>query len=285
MNKVESSYLACRQIVRASGSNFPWTFYVLPRPKRRAMEALYAFARLTDDIADGDEPVDIKRERLQSWRSKLTEALAGDCDHETLSALSDSAQRFEIPSQYLHAIIDGVERDLRPVEFASFDELAAYCELVASAVGIACIHIWGFTSLDFHAPARDCGVAFQLTNILRDLREDTARSRYYLPAEDLQRFAVDPIDLSDCHQQSHLEALIQFQLARTEALYQSGAATIDYLSSDGKRIFPLLFGTYHALFRELQERGVAILQSRVRLPFAKKLLVAARALVGARLIL
>ncbi len=199
---IEASRAFCRQTARRAGSNFHASFFLLSRPKREAMEALYAFMRHTDDLGDSPAPVDARRAALARWRAQVQAALGGAAEPiaasvpsppaedpfvALLPALIDAVRRFSIPPVHLLAVLDGVAMDLDGRRYETFDELADYCRHVASAVGLACIHIWGFRGEEALEPARKCGVAFQLTNILRDLKEDTARGRLYLPAEDLRQ--------------------------------------------------------------------------------------------------
>jgi 15-cis-phytoene synthase len=276
MTTLAESYRACRALVRQANSNFAWTFRVLPAEKRRGMEALYAFARRTDDLGDSTEPVEIKCQRLTDWRQALLAALAGDASDPLLPALADTARRFAIPERHLLEIVDGVECDLTPVSYATFPDLRRYCYLVASAVGLACIPIWGFTSEAVFEPAIECGVAFQMTNILRDLREDAEQGRVYLPQEDLNHFGITKGDLLAGEDHPGLAELIEFEVARTRQCYEMAAATRRHLSPEGQRIFTLMYETYHSLFEELARRGPGILRERVRLTWQKKLAIAAR---------
>jgi phytoene synthase len=278
MTTLDASYRACRTLVRRANSNFAWTFRVLPPAKRRGMEALYAFARRTDDIGDSSEPEKAKRVELSRWRDSFTQALAGAASDPLLPAVIDTIGRFDIPPAYFLEIIDGVQRDLSPIVYSTFAELREYCYLVASAVGLACVHIWGFTSEAVLAPAVECGVAFQLTNILRDLREDAEQGRLYLPVEDLERFDVTIDDLLHATNPAGLTGLFDLEFQRTSAAYERAAKTTEYLSSDGQRIFSLMFRTYRGLFDELQRRGLGILSERVSLGWHAKLAIAARSM-------
>lgn len=276
MTTLEESYRACRALVRQANSNFAWTFRVLPAEKRRGMEALYAFARRTDDLGDSSEPLDAKRQQLRHWRAEFLDALSGSAADPLLAAVVDTVHRFDIPERHLLEIIDGVECDLSPVTYGTFAELRQYCYLVASAVGLACIRIWGFSNEEVFEPAIECGIAFQMTNILRDLREDAENDRVYLPQEDLVRFGITKLDLLDAKNRPALAELIEFEVARTRQCYEGAAATRQYLSPEGQRIFSLMCDTYRSLFDELARRGPGILRERVRLTWQKKLTIAAR---------
>jgi 15-cis-phytoene synthase len=277
MLTLDASYRACRNLVRQANSNFAWTFRVLPPEKRCGMEALYAFARRTDDLGDSHDPNDVKRSRLLLWRESFTDALNGGFNDPLLPAIVDTIRRFGIPQKYCLEIIEGVERDLSPIAHVTFTDLREYCYLVASAVGLACVHIWGFTSEAAFEPAIECGVAFQLTNILRDLREDAEQGRVYLPVEDLQRFNVTLADLHVSNS-TGLSGLLDLEFQRTRECYQRAEETARHLSADGQRIFSLMFRTYRGLFDELQRRGVGILSERVSLGWHAKLAIAARSM-------
>src|SRR5262245_35272007 len=164
---VGASYAECERIARRAASHFYPAFMILPRAQRRGMYALYAFNRMTDDIADqsaGDNP----RDHLAHWQSTLDAVLDGKCEHSSLTALRDTVQRFDIPPQYLHDVIEGCRHDLSRPRFPHFADLRRYCQLVASSVGLACIHIWGFKGDQAIEHADAAGIALQLTNILRD---------------------------------------------------------------------------------------------------------------------
>lgn len=278
MTTLDDSYRACRTLVRQANSNFVWTFRVLPAPKRRGMEALYAFARRTDDLGDSQQPADARQSQLQQWRESFLAALGGDVRDPLLPAVVDTIRTYAIPQRYLLEIIAGVERDLSPICHATFADLRDYCYLVASAVGLACIHIWGFTNEAIFEPAIECGVAFQMTNILRDLREDAVSGRVYLPHDDLAECGITTQDLLDGSNQPGLEQLLAREFQRTREVYDRGAETENHLSTDGQRIFSLMFGTYRALFEELQRRGSGILRERTRLSWRAKVALAARSL-------
>lgn len=278
VTSLDASYAACRLVASQAASSFPWTFRVLPPEKRRGMEALYAFARKTDDLGDSDAPLESKRLVLRQWRANFLAALTGDTQDSLLPAVADTKRSFGIPLQYLLEIIEGVERDLSPVRYATYADLRQYCYLVASAVGLACVHIWGFKSDAVLKPATECGVAFQMTNILRDLREDARMGRVYLPDEDLEQCGVTRDDLLGTCQPERLNDLLELEFHRTREAFAQAAETARYLSSDGQRIFPLMFDTYRSLFAALERQGSGILKRRVRLAWHVKLAIAARSL-------
>src|SRR5262249_3740438 len=196
---LRESYRFCGSLSRREVRNFYYAFLLLPSGRRRSMCALYAFLRHTDDLADEPGPAEQKAEALESWRHALDVALAGDPGARPgLPALADTVARHALPPHLLHEAIEGVSMDIQPRGFAAFDELADYCYHVASVVGLCCLHIWGYRSEGGEAErlAEHCGIALQLTNILRDVREDALSGRIYLPRDDLTRFGVAPEDLS-----------------------------------------------------------------------------------------
>ena len=293
---VDASYAACRRIARRAKSNFYPGFMLLPREKRRAMDALYAFMRRTDDLADSHEPAQRRRESLFRWRTSLEQALTGSVDREDtgppqcvvsdlfeefsgmaiLPALADTVGRFGIPVEHLYAVIDGVEMDLTAARYETFDELEQYCQRVASAVGLACIHIWGFRGNGAVEPARKCGIAVQLTNILRDMKEDADRGRMYLPLEDLRKCDYTAEDLLAGVPDERFDRLLAMEVTRVEKFYREGGELADYLEPDGRRIFGLMMATYRALLKKIAARPKDVFSGRIRLGAGKKLRLAAR---------
>lgn len=285
------AYRRCRQLARRAASSFCWCFWWLPRAEREAMWALYAFARHTDDIGDdeppdtrqaragrnpGGRPQDERRRRLAAWRVQVEDALMGNRDHPWLPALAETARRHAIPSSELLAVIDGVEMDLVPRRYQTFSDLEVYCRRVASAVGLSCLRIWGCRDEDAFLPAAQCGVAFQLTNILRDLAEDAARGRVYLPLEDLQRFSYPESALREGRYDDSFRQLMRYELERAARLYAEGAATAGYLRGPGRRVFCLMFDAYHTLLREIARRDGQVFHERVRLGLLRKVSLAVR---------
>ncbi len=244
------------------------------------MCALYAFSRQTDDLADSDNSAQQRCTALELWRQHLLSAFDGDCLDPLLPALVDTIRRYNVPRQYLFDIIDGVEMDLGEPRYESFDELCEYCHRVASAVGLVCLHIWGFKGESALEPAMKCGVAFQLTNILRDLREDAARGRVYLPLEDLNSFEYTVEDLFRGVCDERFTCLVDYEVGRTERLYQEASSLLQYLHADGRRSFWLMFATYRKLLLEIKRRNTEVLSRRIRLSIPQKMSVAVSAILG-----
>lgn len=244
------------------------------------MCALYAFSRHTDDLGDSDEPLDVRVAQLQAWRQSLTAAFAGGELDPLLPAVADTVQRFSIPPEHLYAVIEGVERDLRPEGFETPTELLDYCHKVASAVGIACLHIWSERPQAAYAAARDCGVAFQLTNILRDLKEDAARGRVYLPEDELRDFGVSRAQMLTGQVSDELVRLLQFQVDRADGYYARGWETRRFLTAGPRRAFDLMFRTYHELLTQIRHQPLLVLRRRLRLHPGRKIWIAATTCLG-----
>ena len=285
---LQASYRFCRSMCRRAKSNFSISFLLLPKNKCRAMHALYAFMRHTDDLADNDQPADVRAEMLHQWRATLDGALADsevvlpsdDPGRNLLPALADTVRTFHIPREHLHAVIDGVEMDLTPRRYETFGDLEVYCRRVASAVGVACLHIWGFRGPEALTSAHQCGLAMQLTNILRDLGEDAREGRVYLPMDELRQCGYAPENLADNLTRGiadeSFDRLMRFQIDRAAGFYVEGARLFDWLEPDGRRIFGTMMSTYRALLTQIERDPSQVLRRRVRLSATKKLWIAAR---------
>lgn len=271
------SYAACQKLAREAHSSFYAAFGLLPRPKRLAMCALYAYLRRTDDLGDSAESAEVRRANLARLRQSLYDALDGKFSDPYFPALADAVARFRIPPEYLLAVIDGVEMDLAPRTYATFDELEEYCRRVASVVGQACLYIWGFdesqSSLEL---AHQCGLAFQLTNILRDLQEDAAIGRVYLPLEDFAQFGYTPADLQAGVVDERLRRLLRFEINRAEGCYACGAKLAERLSPEGRPVFGAMLSTYRGLLREIERRDGQVFGPRIRLATWRKWAIGAR---------
>lgn len=281
--ELRSSYAECRRITRRAGSNFTPCFYLLSQDRRRAMEALYAFMRHTDDLVDGNHGRKDVPLALAQWREQTLAAYdRSDWDHSgpvnILPALVDTVTRFEIPRDYLMAAIDGAEMDLTRQRYDTFDELSEYCYRVATAVGLACLRIWGYRGSDPGEPAHACGLAFQLTNILRDVREDCSRGRVYLPQEDLQRFGYSEEDLAASQDDDRFRSLMQFQIERAERFYRQATELAEGLEAGGRRIFVMMMRVYYRLLKKIESNPARVLSERVSLGCWPPLEIMARTL-------
>ena len=277
-----ASYAFCDDLSRAQARNFYYSFRLLPADRRRSMCALYAYLRRTDDIADEPGEVAEKADGLARWRDDLHAALDGHppAAWPGWAALADTVARRAIPPAYLADVIDGVALDLEPRPFATFAELDAYCYRVASVVGLSCLHIWGFRSEGGRAErlAEACGVALQLTNIIRDVREDALNGRIYLPTEDLDRFGVDPRELAAPVPSRRVRALLEFEARRAAGYYDEARALAPLVSPVGRPALLAIVGIYHRLLDEIVRRDYDVFARRVALSPWRKAWITARSL-------
>ncbi len=265
------SFRYCQRVTAQARSSFPLAFRVLSPAKRRAMEAVYAFMRLTDDLADEPGETEVKSGLLQQWSAALSAALGGVPTHPVHPALAATVARYSIDPRHLFAVIEGVQTDLEPVSFATFADLYPYCYRVASAVGLACVPIWGLKpGVTFAAaePASEAaGIAFQLTNILRDLGEDRTNGRVYLPCDELTQFDSPPQSWSPSPEFCEM---MRFQVARAHDYFRQARALSPLLSAEGRAIYHVMSGTYRALLCEVEKRPADVLSQRVRVPRWRK---------------
>jgi phytoene synthase len=276
IDELTASFAHCQQLTRRSGSSFYYSFLLLAKPKRQAMYALYAFLRHTDDLVDEDGPLETRRDALSRWRASLVSAMQGRFDHPILPALVHVVRSYSIPIEFLTAAIDGAEMDLDCARYETFADLQRYCDLVASKVGLACLRIWGCSEPAADPFARDCGVAFQLTNILRDLAEDAARGRIYLPQEDLDRFGYSAADLLSGVRNERFRRLMAFEIERNERLYAEGAQVERWLAPRERCVFASMTTVYRALLAEIKRRDGDVLSARVRLSPWRKVRIATK---------
>jgi squalene synthase HpnC len=269
--RIAESYTECNRIARASKSSFYLAFFGLPKPKRNALCALYAFMRLVDDVSDDPGGLDAKRAGLAHWRVVLDEATVGRTSgHPVLPALADTMSRYQMPSRYFHDLILGAEMDLTINSYATFDRLSEYCYRVAGTVGLTCLHVFGFR--DPHAPdlAERLGLAFQLTNIIRDVRSDFDMGRVYLPEEDLARFGCRAEDLRGPLTPA-LGDLLAFEADRAWRLYGEGAPLVHIVDPESRATLWALVRTYSTLLARIEEDDFDVFSSRVSLSSAEKL--------------
>jgi squalene synthase HpnC len=268
---IDSSYRESNRIARAAHSSFYLAFYGLPKDKRNALCALYAFMRLVDNVSDEPGGLESKRRGLARWRALLDEADAGNTrGHAILPALADTIARFQIPTRYFHDLILGAEMDLTVTSYATFDRLSEYCYRVAGTVGLTCLHVFGFRNPRAPDLAERLGLAFQLTNIIRDVRADFEMGRVYLPQEDLERFGVKPENL--CGPRTpQLGRLLEFEGTRAWRLYEEGAPLVQEVDVDSRATLWALVRTYSTLLARIEERGYDVFSSRISLSSAEKL--------------
>jgi len=279
---LEESWHYCQQLARQTGKNFYYSFLTLPAEMRRDMCVLYSFMRITDDIGD-DESINLDQRSLNltAWKNSLAAMLAGEpADHLIYPALYDLIERRQIPEQYLYDVIEGVSQDLEPHRFETWPELEQYCYHVAGAVGLCCIHIWGFEGEKVREPAVACGTAFQLTNILRDLAEDADRGRVYLPQEDLRSYGYQEDDLQNRVLDDRFRHLMQFEVERARGFYARAEQLFSHLSKQGRPILRAMIRIYGGLLDQIEAREYDVYSSRVSLSKMKKWSIVARSFVG-----
>ena len=278
---LDADYERCAEVTRRSRSSFYYAFILLPPDRRRALHAVYAFCRFIDDIAD-DESIREPALLLKRWREELDRVYAGAPTRALSRALADSARRFNIPRELFEEIINGVEMDLSRKRYQSWDELRPYCYRVASALGLICIEIFGYRNPSAKLYAENLGLALQLTNILRDVREDAERGRIYLPLEDLARFNVSEQEILGGVYSPNFVSLMDFEATRARELYalaQSELAPEDratMLTAEAMRLI------YAALLERIIKSNYRVLDRRHSLSAPHKLYLVGRAWASGR---
>ncbi len=270
-DEVRESYAECNRIARASKSSFYLAFFGLRKEKRNALCALYAFMRLIDDVSDEPGDMESKRQGLARWRAMLDEAVDGRTGgHAVLPALADTIARFGIPTRYFHDLILGAEMDLTVATYATFDRLSEYCYRVAGTVGLTCLHVFGFRDPKAPDLAERLGLAFQITNIIRDVGTDHAIGRVYLPQEDLDRFGVRAEELSG-PVTPQLRGLLEFEADRAWQFYREGSPLVHRVDADSRATLWALIRTYSTLLARIEEREFDVFSARVSLSSAEKI--------------
>ena len=282
--EVEASYAACRRLCRRAKSNFPASFFLLPRASAARWTPCTPSC-VTPTIWSNDPAAAAPGDALAAWRSAVEAALRGDfamprmttcLDGALLPAIADAVARFGIPPGHLRAVLDGVEMDLVPPRYETFADLVAYCERVASAVGLACIHVWGFRGPEAFAFGRAAGIAMQLTNILRDVKEDARLGRIYLPAEDLRQCGYSAGAIQRGQTGEAFRRLMELEIGRAREHYAQGTRLLDWLHPPGQRVFGMMTATYRALLEEIARRPEDVFRRRIRVSRTRKLRIAAR---------
>lgn len=276
---IEDAYRACEQTTRREAANFFYGIRLLPADKRRAMSAVYAFARRVDDIGDGTLPDDAKLTALAHERDGIAHLRAGVLNGHTdatLIALADARDRFDLPLDAFEQLVDGVELDVRGTTYATFDELRHYCICVAGSIGRLCVAIFGATDRDRAMPlAEDLGIAMQLTNILRDVREDLANGRIYIPQEDLHRFGLDDPVSGD---PARIEQLVRFEAQRNREWFARGMALTALLDWRSTACLLAMTGIYRRILSRIEQDPAAVTRGRISLSGWEKARVAASSL-------
>jgi phytoene synthase len=255
---IESAAAYCRKLTTRSKSNFYYAFLFLPRERREALEAVYAYCRLVDPVVDEEAPVAKKLEGISRWRLELDAVYSETpSSHPVSERLRAAVKRFGIRREDMDAIIDGCAMDIEKTRYESWDELRLYCYRVASAVGLMCVEIFGYTPSQVDAVRRyavDLGIALQLTNILRDVAEDARRGRIYLPAEELRAFGVGEDELVSGTRSPAFLRLMQFQAARARSHYLRARAAISPYERSKLVIAEIMGDIYYALLEQIEAR-------------------------------
>jgi phytoene synthase len=290
------AYSVCRGITRSAAKNFYYAFLVLPRHKREALCAVYCFMRRCDDITDdGGLPLQERRLKLDAWLDALHRAQQGEpTDDPILLALTDAQRRYQIPGGLLDELALGTAMDIEttseledepgfarstagpPVRYKTFEDLQLYCYRVASVVGLVCIHVFGYRDPAAEPLAERCGLAFQLTNIIRDVKEDAAMGRVYLPEEDLAKFGFTASDLLTAPDRARFRPLLNLEADRAREFYKAGDELIPMIAEDSQPGLWVLVNIYRKLLQKIADRQYDVFSSKVSLTVSEKLRVLGR---------
>jgi phytoene synthase len=271
----------CQQKAAASGSSFYYSFLFLEPPQRQAVTALYAFCREVDDVVDECRDPSIARIQLAWWRTEVAALHAGAPSHPVTQALATSIKRFSMPQEQLLEIIDGMEMDLDQSRYANFKALHLYCYRVASVVGLLAAEIFGITDRRTLKYAHDLGLAFQLTNIIRDVGEDARRGRIYLPQDELTRFRVSETDLLQARYSDNFRQLMAFQTQRAQEMYEQAFAQLPAADRKAQRAGLIMATIYRTTLKEIAQDGFLVLDRRTSLTPLRKLWLAGKTWITA----
>ena len=286
------AYSVCKGITRTSAKNFYYAFLVLPRRKRQALCAVYAFMRRCDDIADDPTlALPERRQKLDTWLDALHRAQQGEpTDDAILLALTDAQRRFAIPAGLLDELAHGTAMDVEQeensaqttsapgltIQYRTFQDLRLYCYRVASVVGLVCIHIFEYRDPAAEPLAERCGLAFQLTNIIRDVKEDASMGRVYLPEEDLAKFQISGSELLTTPDPARFRPVLALEADRAREFYSSGDALIPYVAEDSQPALWVLVTIYRSLLEKIAERQYDVFTAKISLSTSEKLRILAK---------
>jgi phytoene synthase len=277
---IAKAYRECAEITRRSGSSFASTFWMLPKPKRNALHAIYAFCRLADDIADDPEIAGDRTALLARWREELDDAFRGKAKRGVSVALSDAIERFRLPERVFLDLLAGVEFDLANGPIETFDDLQLYCYRVASTVGLLVVRILGYEnprSLEF---AETLGIAVQLTNVLRDVGGDASTGRIYLPKAELERFGISTESILAGQMTAELQLMLSFNAKRAASYYERAEQLLPDEDRRALRPATAMGRIYRALLDELIERNFPCFEQPVRLSKPRRVAIAAKVWMG-----
>ena len=265
----------CQEKAAASGSSFYYSFLFLPKPRREAITALYAFCREVDDIADECTDFQVARTKLNWWRGEIDNLYQGQPQHPVTKALAPAVAAYDLSAEHFHEIIDGMEMDLEYNRYQDFKQLQLYCYRVASVVGLLSASIFGYRNRDTLKYAHDLGMAFQLTNIIRDVGEDARRNRIYLPLDELARFGVLEDDILHSRESEQVRQLLEFQIERAEGFYDRALNALPAEDRKQQRTGLIMTAIYRTLLREIKAGGAQqVLNARISLTPLRKLWLA-----------
>ncbi|MBN4079320.1 presqualene diphosphate synthase HpnD [Beggiatoa alba] len=266
----------CQDKTAKSGSSFYYSFLFLPNAQRKAITAVYAFCREVDDVVDECHDADLARSKLSWWRAEIFGTFDGEPNHPVCQALSTTIKDFNLPKEHFLEIIDGMEMDLQHRRYANFSDLNLYCYRAASVVGLMAAEIFGYqnhSTLDY---AHNLGMAFQLTNILRDVREDAERGRIYLPLDELQRFGVSEQDIINHRRTDNMKKLLDFQAQRANEYYEKAFSLLPEADRYSQRTGIIMANIYRTILNIIEKDSCQVLQQRVSLNPLRKLWIAWR---------
>ncbi len=264
----------CQQKAAQSGSSFYYSFLFLPPERRRAITALYAFCREVDDAVDECADPHLAQTKLAWWRDEIRRSFSGEPQHPVAVALAPVVRRFDLPAEHFQEIIDGMEMDLQQNRYLDFKALQLYCYRVASVVGLMAAEIFGYGDRRTLRYAHDLGLAFQLTNIVRDVGEDARRGRIYLPLDELRRFEVKPAEILEARHSERFRRLMEFQIERADGMYAQALAALPAADRKSQRAGLVMAAIYRSLLGEIRRDGCRVLQQRIALTPLRKLWLA-----------
>jgi phytoene synthase len=272
-----NSYEYCLDKVKQSGSSFTSSFRILSKERREAMTVLYAYCREVDDVVDECSDANVARTTLNWWRNEVAAIYGGKPTHPVCQALVPVVTRYQLPQEHLLEIIDGMAMDLDQPRYADFKSLQLYCYRVASVVGLLSAEIFGYTDRETLKYAHDLGIAFQLTNIIRDVGEDARRNRIYLPMDEMQQFGVTAADILNARESAAFQKLMAFQIERARRYYQQAFDHLPAADRKAQRAGLVMAAIYRAVLDEVERSGCHVLKERVSLGKAYKLWLAIKA--------
>lgn len=265
----------CQQKAAASGSSFYYSFLFLPKAKREAITALYAFCREVDDVADECSDINIARTKLAWWRNEIRQLYVSNPQHPVTKALLPAIHAYKMDEEHFLEIIDGMEMDLDQNRYTDFKQLQLYCYRVASVVGLLSVQIFGYTNRNTLKYAHDLGMAFQLTNIVRDIGEDARRGRIYIPLDEIKKAGLSETDILHGHHSAKMQELIDFQIERAERFYDKALNALPREDRKSQRTGLIMAAIYRTLLREIKQSGSQqVLDARISLTPLRKLWLA-----------